>query len=92
MKKAEFIARVAEQTGNTKKHTEEMLNAFLDGIGDVLAEGDKLNFVGFGVFETKERRERSVHSLKKGGTEQIPAASVPVFRPGKGLKEKVKKQ
>ena len=51
MKKAEFVARIAEQTGNTKKHTEEMLNAFLDGIGDVLAEGDKLNFVGFGVFE-----------------------------------------
>ena len=50
MKKAEFVARIAEQTGNTKKHTEEMLNAFLDGIGDVLAEGDKLNFVGFGVF------------------------------------------
>lgn len=92
MKKAEFVARIAEQTGNTKKHTEEMLNAFLDGVGDVLAEGDKLNFIGFGVFETKERRERRVHSLKTGCTETIPSASVPVFRPGKLLKEKVNKQ
>lgn len=89
MKKAEFVARIAEQTGCTKKHTEEMLNAFLEGIGDVLAEGEKLNFVGFGVFETRQRGERNVHSLKTGHTDVLPAASVPVFRPGKGLKEKV---
>lgn len=89
MKKAEFVARIADQTGCTKKHTEEMLNAILDGIGDVLAEGDKLNFVGFGVFETKQRGARKVHSLKTGSTALLPAASVPAFRPGKGLKEKV---
>ena len=89
MKKAEFVARIAEQTGKTKKHTEEMLNAFLDGIGDVLAEGDKLNFVGFGVFETRERSARRVHSLRTGTTETMPAACVPAFRPGKQLKEKV---
>jgi DNA-binding protein HU-beta len=89
MTKAEFIAQIAEQTGNTQKHTEEMLNAFLDGIGTALAEGEKVSFVGFGVFETKQRGERNVHSLQTGSTVVLPAASIPSFRPGKGLKEKV---
>ena len=89
MKKADFIARVAEKTGCTKKLTEEMLDTVLTEIGNVLAAQDKVNFVGFGTFEVKQRGERRVHSLQNDSTMIVPAAAVPVFRPGKQLKEKV---
>ncbi len=91
MKKAEFVSRVAERTGCTKKQTEQILDAVLEEIGDVLSEGDRLNFIGFGAFETKRRA---------GMTRQLPGAQEPitlpekntlVFRPGKRLKEKVEK-
>ncbi len=89
MKKAEFVRMVADRTGLKKKDTEATLDAVLDSIGDVLASGDKLNFIGFGSFETKQRLERSV---RLPGSEEftiIPAGRTAVFRPGKGLKEKV---
>ena len=55
MKKAEFVRMVADRTGLKKKDTEATLDAVLESIGDVLASGDKLNFIGFGSFETKQR-------------------------------------
>lgn len=89
MKKAEFVRLVADRTGLKKKDTEATLDAVLDAIGDVLAGGDKLNFIGFGSFETKSRPERS---MRLPGAEEyttIPAGRNVVFRPGKGLKEKI---
>ncbi len=90
MKKADFVRMVADRTGLQKKDTEATLDAMLDCIGDVLANGDKLNFIGFGVFEIKERPERTVRLPYASDSVPIPAAKIPMFRPGKGLKEKVR--
>ncbi len=89
MKKAEFVRMVADRTKLKKKDTEATLDAVLDCIGDVLANGDKLNFIGFGSFETKERPERVVRLPSAMEYTTISAGRTPVFRAGKGLKEKV---
>ncbi|MGN1015239.1 MAG: HU family DNA-binding protein [Butyricicoccus sp.] len=89
MNKTEFVALISARTGCTKKHTEEMLNAVLDGIGDVLQQGERVHFVGFGSFDTKLRPSRTI---KMPATEQLvelPAGRSVVFRPGKNLKEKI---
>ena len=59
MNKAEFVAAVAEAAGASKKDAENIINATLAQIEKVLVAGDKVQFVGFGTFETRERGERT---------------------------------
>ena len=92
MNKAEFVTRIAKQTGSTKKHTEEMLNAILDGIGDALQQGERVHFVGFGVFDSKPRAPRTIKIPATEQLVELPAGRSVVFRPGKGLKEKMEQQ
>ena len=89
MKKSEFVALVAEKTGLSKKDTEKALNAALETMGDVLASGDKLQMSGFGTFETRERAARTGHNPRTGEEIQIAAATIPVFKPSKTLRDKV---
>lgn len=89
MKKSEFITLVAEQTGLSKKDTERTIDAVFASLGDVMAQGDKLQVSGFGTFETKERAARTGHNPRTGEEIKIAAAKVPVFKAGKGLKDKV---
>lgn len=89
MKKADFIAMVADRVGLTKKDTEKVIDAAFDTIGDILVSGDKLQLTGFGSFETKERPERTGRNPKTQEPMVIAAATVPVFKPGNQLKEKV---
>lgn len=87
MNKAELITAVAEKSGLSKKDTEKVLNSTLDTITDVLKDRDKVQLVGFGVFETKDRAARMGRNPKTKEEIQIPASTVPVFKAGKALKD-----
>ena len=91
MNKAELINAAAEKAGLSKKDTEAAFNAALDVITATLAEGDKIQLVGFGAFEVKERAERTGRNPKTMESIQIPASTVPVFKAGKALKDAVAK-
>lgn len=87
MNKAELITAVAEKSGLSKKDTEKVLNSTLDSITDALKARDKVQLVGFGVFETKDRVARMGRNPKTKEEIQIPASTVPVFKAGKALKD-----
>ena len=89
MKKSEFVTLVAEKTGLSKKDTEKTIDAVFAAMGDVMAQGDKLQMCGFGTFETKVRAARTGHNPRTGEAIEIAAATIPVFKPGKALKDKV---
>ncbi len=91
MNKAELINAAAEKAGLSKKDTEAAINAAIDAITECLASGDKVQLVGFGVFEVKARAARIGRNPKTRETINIPASKVPVFKPGKGLKDAVSK-
>ena len=90
MNKAELVAKMSEKSNLTKKESELALNAFMKVVEETLVAGDKVQLVGFGTFETRERAARS--GIKPRNTEEvieIPASKAPVFKAGKGLKELV---
>ncbi len=90
MTKQDFITAVAEKTGFTKKDTETTLHAVFETIGETLASGDKIQFVGFGTFEVRERAARTGRNPRKPDeTIEIPASKQPVFKAGKALKDTV---
>ena len=89
MTKNELIAAVAERTGITKKDAERILSAAFDTITTELAQGQKVQIAGFGIFETKDRGARPGRNPLTGESIQIPASRNPVFKAGKALKEAV---
>ena len=89
MTKVDLIAKVAAEAELTKKDAEKAVAAVLDGITEALKAGDKVALVGFGTFETKERAARTGHNPRTGEEINIAAATMPVFKPGKVLKDKV---
>ena len=91
MNKAELINAVAEKAGLSKKDTETVVNATIDVIAGALADGDKVQLVGFGAFEVKSRAERTGRNPKTKEEIKIPASKVPVFKAGKALKDAVAK-
>ena len=91
MNKAELINAVAEKAALSKKDTETAVNAVIDVIAAALAEGDKVQLVGFGAFEVKARAERIGRNPKTKEQISIPASKVPVFKAGKALKDAVAK-
>ena len=91
MNKAELINAVAEKAGLSKKDTETVVNATIDVIAGALADGDKVQLVGFGAFEVKSRAERTGRNPKTKEEIKIPASKVPVFKPGKALKDTASK-
>lgn len=92
MKKSEFVTLVAEKTGLSKKDTEKTVDAIFASLGDQMAKGDKLQMSGFGTFETKKRAARTGHNPRTGEAIKIAAATVPVFKASKTLKDKVDKK
>ena len=90
MTKTDLIAKVAEQTGLTKKDAEVAVSAVLGTITDELVKGEKVSLTGFGTFEVKERAARMGHNPRNGEAMKIPASKAPVFKAGKALKEAVK--
>ena len=91
MNKADLVAAVAEKAGISKKDSEKAVNAAFDAITEALVAGDKVQLVGFGAFEVKKRAERIGRNPKTKESIKIPASKVPVFKPGKALKDIVAK-
>ena len=91
MNKAELVAAVAEKTALSKKDSEKAVNAAFETITAALVGGDKVQLVGFGAFEVKERNARIGRNPKSKEEVQIPASRVPVFKAGKALKDSVAK-
>lgn len=89
MNKKDLVASIAERAGLTKKDAEKALDAFTATVVDALKKGEKVNLVGFGVFEVRERKARIGRNPQTGAAIQIPATKVPAFRPGKGFKESI---
>ncbi|MBE6082229.1 MULTISPECIES: HU family DNA-binding protein [Tissierellales] len=92
MNKAELVSSIAEKSNLTKKDTENALNAFMKVVEEALAKGDKVQLVGFGTFEVRERKAREGRNPRNPEEViQIPASKAPVFKAGKALKEIVNK-
>ena len=91
MNKAELISAVAEKAGMSKKDSEKAINAAFESITEALVAGDKVQLVGFGSFETKERNARIGRNPRTKEEIEIPASKVPVFKAGKALKDAVSK-
>ena len=91
MNKTELIAEVSKKTGMSKKDAEKAVNAIMDAIAEAMAAGDKVQLVGFGSFETKVREARMGRNPRTKESIEIPAAKIPVFKAGKGLKDFVAK-
>ena len=91
MNKAELVAAVAEKTALSKKDSEKAVNAAFEAIAEALAQGGKVQLVGFGSFETKERNARIGRNPRTKEEIKIPASRVPAFKAGKALKDAIAK-
>ena len=89
MNKTELIAEVANKAGLSRKDAEKALGAVVETITEAVVKGDKVQLVGFGSFETKQREARTGRNPKPKETIEIPATRVPVFKAGKALKDAV---
>jgi len=92
MNKTELAAKVATKTGLTKKAAEEAVNAMLGTIEEELVAGGKVQLIGFGVFEVRDRKPRQGRNPQKPeNVVDIPASKAPVFKAGQALKALVNK-
>ena len=89
MNKAELINAAAEKAGLSKKDTEAAVNAAIEAITEALKQNDKVQLVGFVAFEVKARAERICRNPRTKEEIKIPASKVPVFKPGKALKDAI---
>ena len=89
MNKTEFIAAVAEKAEISKKDSEKALKAFVDVVTEQLKAGDKVQLVGFGTFEVRERAAREGRTPQTGKTMTIAACKAPKFKAGKALKDAI---
>ena len=87
MNKTELIAAIAEKTELSKKDAEKALKAFTDVVAEQLKNGEKVQLVGFGTFETSERAAREGRNPQTGETMTIKASKTPKFKAGKALKD-----
>lgn len=87
MNKVTLVAKIAEKSGLSKKQAELALGAFIDSVTETLKEGDKVQMMGFGTFEVKERAARTGRNPSTGETIEIPASKTPTFKAGKALRD-----
>ena len=91
MNKTELIASVANAAGVTKKDAERIVNATFDTIAAQMAAGERVQVSGFGIFETKQRQARVGRNPLTKEAIEIPASTLPTFKPAKALKDAVSK-
>ncbi len=90
MNKTDLINAVAEKSELSKKDATKAVDAVFESIMDSLKDGDKVQLIGFGNFEVRERAARKGRNPQTGDEIEIPASKVPAFKPGKALKDTVK--
>ena len=91
MNKTELVAAVAAKTEMSKKNAEKAVAAVLETVAETLAAGEKVQLVGFGTFEIREREARTAKNPRTGETVEVAASRVPAFKAGQALKNKVAK-
>ena len=89
MNKTELVVAVAEQAGLSKKDAEAAVKAFTDVVAEALKAGDKIQLVGFGTFEVRERAAREGINPRTKEKIEIAATKVPAFKAGRALKDAV---
>lgn len=87
MNKSDLIAKVAETSELSKKDATKAVEAVFEAIADALQGGDKVQLVGFGNFEVRERSARKGRNPQTGEEIEIAASKVPSFKPGKALRD-----
>ena len=92
MNKAELVAAVAEKAEISKKDAEAAVKAFTDVVAEELKKGEKIQLVGFGTFEVRQRAARKGRNPQTKAEIKIPASKAPVFKAGKALKDLVNKK
>lgn len=91
MNKVELVAAVAEKAALSKKDAEKAVAAVFGAIEEAVAAGDKVQLVGFGTFEVRERAARTGRNPQTGAEIEIAASKQPVFKAGKAFKDAVAK-
>lgn len=92
MNKSELISSIAEKSGLTKVDSTKALDALIETVEAALVDGDKVQLVGFGTFEVRNRKAREGRNPRNPEEKiHIPASKAPVFKAGKTLKEAVNK-
>ena len=89
MNKSDLITQVAETCNLTKKDASQAVDAVFDAITESLKSGEKVQLIGFGNFEVRERAARKGRNPQTGEEIDIAASKVPAFKPGKALKDLV---
>ena len=92
MNKQDLVKQVAAKAKVSQKDAAAVLGAFMDTVKATIAKKDSIQLVGFGTFTTKQRKARMGRNPQTGAAIKIAAATVPVFRAGKGLKEALVKK
>ena len=87
MNKQELIAAIAEKAELERDDAKKALNAFIEGVGDELNKGEKIQIIGFGTFEVSERAAREGRNPQTGEAMEIKASKNPKFKAGKALKD-----
>jgi len=90
MNKTELVDAVATKSELTKQDSKKVVDALFETISNTLAQEEKIQLVGFGTFEIRERAERTGRNPQTGEEMTIPASKAPAFKPGKELKEALK--
>ena len=90
MNKTELVAAVAAKAGLSKKDAEAATKAVVDAVTEALANGEKVQLVGFGTFEVKARAAKTARNPRTGEVIEVAASKVPAFKAGQALKDAVK--
>jgi DNA-binding protein HU-beta len=91
MNKTDLIDKIAEKSGLSKKDSEKAINAIIEGVEEALVNHDKVQLVGFGSFEVRQRAARKGRNPQTMEEIDIPESKVPAFKAGKDLKERLNK-
>lgn len=90
MNKTELVSAVSKKAEISKKDAVKVVDATFAAIEEALAKGEKVQLIGFGTFEVRERAARKGRNPQTGDEIEIPASKIPAFKPGKSLKDSVK--
>ena len=90
MNKSDLVSMIAAKSNLTKKDSESALNAFIESVQTSLKKGEKIQLVGFGTFEVRNRYARTGINPRTKQSIKIPASKAPVFKAGKALKDSCK--
>ena len=91
MTKADLVAKMAKEAGIPKVKAEKALGSFMDNVAKSLKKNKAVTLVGFGTFSVQKRKARAGRNPQTGAKIKIPAAKVPKFKAGKGLRDLIKK-